>query len=149
MDEIRPWLYIGKFRDTLDKNYLDFKSIRAMLQLADPVQQLGIASLYLPVQDMGPTPPDFIKRGVEFIMEQKEMERIVLVACGAGINRSAAFCIAALKEAENLSLLGAFDEVKLKHRDAMPYEPVWDSLCAYYNEEISYRELVRVSYPYY
>ena len=53
MDEIRPWLYIGKYRDTLDKNYLEFNSIKAMLQLADPVEQKGINSLFLVVEDYG------------------------------------------------------------------------------------------------
>jgi hypothetical protein len=41
MDEIRPWLYIGKYRDTLDKDLLDFNSIRAMLQFAEPIEQEG------------------------------------------------------------------------------------------------------------
>ena len=35
MDEIRPWLFIGAYRDTLNKSYLDLESIRAMLQLGD------------------------------------------------------------------------------------------------------------------
>ncbi len=88
MDEIRPWLYIGKYRDTLDKNYLDFKFIKAMLQLADPVEQKGINSLFLPVEDLGPTSPALIKQGVDFILAEKEKGYKVLVACGAGINRS-------------------------------------------------------------
>ena len=98
MDEIRPWLYIGKYRDTLDKNYLDFKSIKAMLQLADLVEQKGINSLFLPVEDLGPTSPVLIRRGVDFILAEKEKGNKVLVACGAGMNRSTAFCMAALKE---------------------------------------------------
>ena len=56
MDEIRPWLYIGKFRDTLSKSYLEAKSIQAMLQLAKKVEQPGITSLFLPVQDLEPIP---------------------------------------------------------------------------------------------
>lgn len=111
MDEIRPWLYIGKYRDTLDKNHLDFKSIQAMLQLADRVEQKGINSLFLPVEDIGPTSPVLIKQGVDFILEEKGKGHKVLVACGAGINRSTAFCMAALKETEGLSLLDAFKEI--------------------------------------
>ena len=72
MDEIRPWLYIGKYRDTLDKNLLDFISIMAMLQLADLAEQQGINSLFLPVEDMRPTSHVLIKQGVDFILEEKE-----------------------------------------------------------------------------
>ena len=124
MDEIRSWLYIGKYRDTLDKNYLDFKSIKAMLQLADRVEQKGINSLFLPVEDVGPTSLALIKQGVDFILAEKGKEHKVLVACGAGINRSTAFCMAALKEVEGLSLLEAIKEIKRKHPESMPQEAV-------------------------
>ncbi len=145
MDEIRPWLYIGKYRDTLDKNYLDFKSIKAMLQRADRVEQKGINSLFLPVEDMGPTSQVLIKQGVDFILAEKEKGSRILVACGAGINRSTAFCMAALKETEGLSLLEAFREIKRKHLASMPHEPVWESFCKYYNESTPYLDVMRLS----
>jgi len=145
MDEIRPWLYIGKYRDTLDKHYLDSKSIKAMLQLADPVEEKGINSLFLPVEDMGPTSPVLIKQGVDFILTEKEKGHNILVACGAGINRSTAFCMAALKEVEGLSLLDAFKEIKRKHPESMPHEPVWESFCKYYNESAPYLDIMRLS----
>ncbi|MBI5950516.1 MAG: dual specificity protein phosphatase family protein [Chloroflexi bacterium] len=145
MDEIRPWLYIGKYRDTLDKNYLDFKSIKAMLQLADLVEQKGINSLFLPVPDLGSTSPAFIRQGVEFILAEKEKGNKILVACGAGMNRSTAFCMAALKEVEGLSLLEAFKEIKRRHPESMPHEPVWESFCKYYNETTPYLDIMRLS----
>jgi hypothetical protein len=145
MDEIRPWLYIGKYRDTLDKHYLDFKSIKAMLQLADRVEQEGINSLYLPVEDLGPTSHALIKQGVDFILDEKEKGNKVLVACGAGINRSTAFCMAALKEAEGLSLVDAYKEIRKKHPESLPHEPVWTSFCRYYNESTPYLDIMRLS----
>jgi protein-tyrosine phosphatase len=145
MDEIRSWLYIGKYRDTLDKNYLDFKSIKAMLQLADLVEQKGINSLFLPVPDLGPTSPFLIRQGVEFILAEKEKGNKILVACGAGMNRSTAFCMAALKEVEGLSLLEAFKEIKRRHPESMPHEPVWESFCRYYNESTPYLDIMRLS----
>jgi len=145
MDEIRPWLYIGKYRETLNKNYLDFKSIKAMLQLADRVEQKGINTLFLPVQDLGPTSPDLIRRGVDFVLAEKEKGHKVLVACGAGINRSTAFCMAALKETEGISLLEAFKEIKRRHPESMPHEPVWESFCRYYNETTPYNDVMRMS----
>jgi len=145
MDEIRPWLYIGKYRDTLDKNYLDFKSIKAMLQLADRVEQEGINSLFLSIEDMVPTPHHLIKQGIDFILAEKEKGHKILIACGAGINRSTAFCMTALKEVEGLNLLDAFKEIKRKHPESMPYEPVWESFCSYYNETTPYLDIMRLS----
>jgi len=144
MDQIRPWLYIGKYRDTLQPAYLHSKNIQAMLQLADKVEQPGIKSLYLPVEDFAPLRFDLLEQGVSFIKEQKELGHCVLVACGAGINRSSTFCTAALKEEEGLSLLDAFKEVKKIHPESMPHEPVWNSLCNYYEEKVSYLEIMRL-----
>jgi len=144
MDEIRPWLYIGKFRDTLDKAYLKARSIQAMLQLAEEVEQVGITSIYLPVEDMEPIPSDLLRQGLDFILEENRKGHRILVACGAGINRSSAFCTAALIETEGLSLMDAFKEVKVKHPEAMPHQPVWESLCRYYGENIPYLDIMRV-----
>jgi len=144
MDQIRPWLFIGSIRDTLNNNYLAYKSIQAMLQLAAKVEQPGITSLYLPVEDFAPLQFELLKKGVAFIHEQKRLDHRILVACGAGINRSSSFCTAAVKEEEGLSLFEAFKEVKRKHPESMPHEPVWESLCEYYNETIPYLDVMRI-----
>ncbi len=145
MDQIRPWLFIGKYRDTLNSSYLASKSIQAMLQLAEKVEQPGFISLYLPVEDFAPIKFELLEKGVSFIREQKRLGHRVLVACGAGINRSSSFCTAALKEEEELSLFDAFKEVKRKHPDSIPHKPVWESLCNYYSESISYLDVMRLS----
>jgi len=145
MDEIRPWLYIGKLRDTLHLSYLRSKSIKAMLQLAEHVEQSGITSLYLPVKDFAPLRHDLLEQGLVFIQEQRHLGNRVLVACGAGINRSSTFCTAALKAEEGLGLLEAFKEVKKRHPESMPHEPVWASLCKYYGEIVPYLDVMRVS----
>lgn len=145
MDQIRPWLFIGKFRETLFLDTLRSKSIQAMLNLAEKVEQPDIESLYLPVEDFAPLKFDLLEQGVSFIREQKELGNRVLVTCGAGINRSSSFCTAALKEEEGLSVFDAFKEVKSKHPQSMPHEPVWISLCNYYNERpTSYLEVMRL-----
>ena len=144
MDEIRPWLFIGAYRDTINKNYLDFKSIQAMLQLAEKIEQPNILSLYLPVEDIAPIPHRLIAQGVEFIRENRRQEKRVLVACGAGVNRSSAFCTAALREEEGLSLFEAFKEVKRRHPESMPHQPVCESLCNYYHEPIPYLDVMLV-----
>jgi len=121
VNKIRPWLYIGKYRDTLDFRLLKSRNITAMLLLAELVEHDGIASYYLEVEDGEPLPADKLQIGLEFVKEQKQQGKNVLVACGAGISRSATYAIAALKEIEGLSLLEAFREVKQTHPDAMPH----------------------------
>ena len=148
MDEIRPWLYIGAYRDTKNQPYLNLKNIQAMLQLAELVEQPNIVSLYLPVEDLAPISSEHIRQGVDFIRAHKAKGVRVLVACGAGINRSSSFCAAALKEEEGLSLFEAFKEVKRLHPESMPHEPVWESLCKYYNEPTPYLDVMRLPIHY-
>ena len=144
MDEVRPWLFIGNYRDTLNSRHLGQKSIHAMLQLAEKVVQPNIDSLYLPVEDFAPLQHNLLRQGVDFVRQQKQDGNRTLVACGAGINRSSAFCTAVLKEEEGLSLFEAFKEVKKKHPESIPHEPVWESLCRYYNESTPYLEVMLV-----
>jgi len=144
MDQIRPWLFIGAYRDTINRSYLECKSISAMLQLAEQVEQPNIASLYLPVKDLEPVQWKHIRQGVDFILEHKRKGNRVLVACGAGINRSSSFCAAALKESEGLHLFDAIKEVKRHHPGAMPQEPIWVSLCNYYHESTPYLDVMRI-----
>jgi predicted protein tyrosine phosphatase len=146
MDQIRPWLFIGGYRDTKNLAYLQLRSIRAMLQLAESVEQPDIVSLYLPVEDLAPISHEHIRQGVDFIKAQKAKGNRILVACGAGMNRSSAFSAAALREEESLSLFEAFKEVKRCHPESMPHQPVWDSLCQYYNESIPYLEVMRIRF---
>ena len=144
MDQIRPWLFIGSYRDTKNLSYLTFKSIRAMLQLAEKVEQPGIISLYLPIEDLAPISSQHLRQGIHFIKEHKAQGNRVLIACGAGMNRSSAFSAAVLKEEENLSLLEAFKQVKHCHPESMPHKPVWESLCQYYSEDIPYLDIMRI-----
>lgn len=141
MNQIRPWLYIGKYRETKDYQYLCRHNIGAMLLLAEMVEQPGITSLYLPVEDGKPLPLDLLQEGLSFIQQQHKQGKVVLVACGAGISRSGSYTIAALKESENLSLLEAFQQVQQLHPDTMPHYRLWQSLCEYYGESVPWTEL--------
>ncbi len=141
MNSIRSWLYIGKYRDTLDPSLLASQQIEAMLLLADQVEQPGIRSLYLPVDKLEPLPPETLRQGIEFIGREKRQGHRILIAGEAGTNRSSAFAIAALREEEGLSLREAFRAVKQAHRETQPLSPIWESLCKYYEESVPYVEL--------
>jgi protein-tyrosine phosphatase len=144
MDQIRPWLFIGNFRETQQISYLHAKSIDAMLQLAVPVDQPGIKCLYLPVEDFAPLNFHILEQGVSFVRDQKELGQRVLVACFAGINRSSSFCTAALIADEGLGLFDAYKEVKKAHPESMPQETLWKSLCEYFGESIPYIDMMRL-----
>ncbi|MCB9453869.1 MAG: dual specificity protein phosphatase family protein [Anaerolineaceae bacterium] len=143
MIKIRDWLYIGKYRETQDKELLDSRGITALLHLAAPVQQPGIEVLYLPVDDGVSIQHKYIEQGVAFVRAQKVAERTVLIACGAGISRSTVFAIAVLHEEEGLSLLDAYRSILEVHRDAMPHYMLWDSLREYYQSPITYLDMWR------
>ncbi|MFO7537988.1 MAG: dual specificity protein phosphatase [Chloroflexota bacterium] len=141
MNQIRPWLYIGKYRETLDSRLLAMFNISAMLLLAELVEHEGITSRYLAVEDGQTLSADLLQEGVAFVREQKEQGGIVLVACGAGISRAATFVTAVLREVEGLPLREAFAVVQQAHPDAMPHMALWDSLCHYYDEPIPWIEI--------
>lgn len=145
MDEIRPWLYIGIYRDALNPRFMEDYSIQAMIHLAENVTLPGVHSLFLQVEDLGSIPADHIETAVHFIKDNLSQNRNILITCGAGINRSTAFCVVALKEVEGLGLLEAYKEVRKRHRDALPNKYVWESLCEYYDEKVPYLEIMKAA----
>jgi hypothetical protein len=144
MYPIRPWLYIGKYRETLDYNMLYRSKICAMLQLAEKVQHPGISSLYISVEDGESLCFEKLKEGIEFVRLEKVRGKNVLIACGAGLSRGVSFAIAALKEEENLTLLDAFQQIQSEHPQAKPHLELWKSLCEYYQEEVPYKNIVKL-----
>ncbi|MCP4358058.1 MAG: dual specificity protein phosphatase family protein [Chloroflexi bacterium] len=141
MDQIREWLYIGKYKETKNEHLLARCNISAMLLLAELVEHAGIDSLYVPAEDGEVLPTHFLRQGVDFVTDKYEQEQLILVACGAGISRSATFTIAALKEIEKLTLLQAYQVVKNAHPESMPHYLLWNSLCDYYGEAVPWTEL--------
>jgi len=91
-----------------------------------------------------PLASDLLQRGVAFAQAAYQQEQQLLIACGAGISRSATFATATLKEIEGISLLEAITAVRYHHRDAMPHPALWESLCAYYGEWVPYLTIVRL-----
>ena len=144
MYTIRPWLYIGKYRETQDEKLLHHIGIGALLQLADSVNLPSISSLYIPIEDGEALPFDRLKSSVEFVRLEKAQSRNVLIACGAGVSRSVSVAVAVLKEEENLSLFEAFRQVLANHPQAMPHLALWQSLCDYYGESWSYKDIFKL-----
>jgi protein-tyrosine phosphatase len=143
MQIIRPWLLIGKYRETTDYDLLARAQVNALLHLAAPVEPPGVTTLHLPIEDGEPLDAAMLRRGVDFVLAQRDAGKVVLVACGAGISRSTTFAIAALKETEGLTLLGAARQVRRLHPAGLPHMALWSSLCAHYSEPEDYMALIR------
>ncbi len=114
-----------------------------MLELADRVEHPDIRTLYLTVEDGVPLSSEKLRQGVDFIRNEYEAGHTVLVACGAGISRSSAFTVAALKEIEGLTLLEAMKAVRDPHPMALPHPKIWDSLTDYYDEDAPFHNALR------
>ena len=147
MDKIRDWLYIGNSRDTQDLAALEGSGIGAVLQLAGASPQKGIVTYLLPVEDGEPLGASVLREGLAFVANQRHQNKRVLIACAAGVSRSATFTVAALKEAEHASLLDALSAVVSAHPETLPNPILWRSLCDFYAEPFALNEMVRVCRP--
>ena len=143
MHKIRDWLYVSNYRETQDIAQLKNQAIGAVLQLHQPYEYKTIETLYVPVQEGFPLAKNDMVRGLNFVTDQHAQGKHVVVACGAGISRSVIFATGALKVAESLTLSKAFSEIRKKHERAMPDELHWQSMCAYFNEEMDFWEMWR------
>jgi protein-tyrosine phosphatase len=140
--QIRPWLYIGRYRDTTNEETARALGIGAMLQLAEAVEHADIATLFLPVHDGEYLPIPLLEQGVAFVRAQKAQGCHVMIACSAGISRSVTFTIAVLHEEEGLSLPAAFRSIHVSHKEARPHFALWNSICQYYGERLKYVDLM-------
>jgi hypothetical protein len=119
---------MGSHAETRDAALLAARGVGAMLQLAGPVAQPGVESCYVAVDDGAPVPPAALREGLAFVRAAARAGRTVLVACGAGVSRSAAFAAAA---------------VRARHPAAMPHYALLASLCAHFGEAATAAELAR------
>ncbi len=106
--------------------------------MAEAIDYADLTSRYLAVEDGAPLPPEKLREGVDFVLSEKQRGKTILISCGAGISRSATFAVATIKEAENLRMLEALRVVKRSHPATQPHPALWESLCDYYGEAVSF-----------
>jgi protein-tyrosine phosphatase len=136
MDWVAAGIAIGRRRDALDGDLVRGAGIEAILQLygpeRDPIEFAHVThALCLYVVDGEPLSPELLTQGVSFIREQRRAERQGLVACGAGMSRSAAFVAAYLVE-EGAELAVAFLTLMRRRPQIMPHPTVLRSLLEHY-----------------
>lgn len=142
MYRVRPWLYIGKVRETGDRSMMSAYKIGAILQLAYPANHPAIESLYIEVDDGVPLPPNALQQGLAFAHAQRSLGHNIVIGCGAGISRSVTFTMAVLHEEEGVSLLDAYEQIVAVHPEAMPHYELLKSLGQYYNDPTSTKALL-------
>lgn len=141
MHQIRPWLLVGSLSETQDRPALDDAGVGAMLQLHRRVEQPGIASQYIPTQEGVVLPLHDLRQGIDFVLAQHEAGQRVLIACGAGVSRSVTFAVGTLAQAEGLSLVDAFGQIRKVHPRAMPDELHWKTLTQLFDEDIDFWQM--------
>ncbi|KAB8141036.1 dual specificity protein phosphatase family protein [Chloroflexia bacterium SDU3-3] len=140
---IRPWLAIGSYRDTLNRVRLGQRQIGALLQFAERTSYPHIDYLFLPIKDGEPVAREVLTQGVGFVRAAHGRGLNVMVACGAGISRSATFATAALHEIEGIDLLSAWQAIHRARPITLPHPLLWESLCAYYGHPIPIAQMLR------
>jgi predicted protein tyrosine phosphatase len=143
---VRPWLAIGKYVETTDEDFYAPHGITAMLQLAEPVEQPGVESLFLVVNDGQTIPQEKLQKGIDFICEQKAAGKVVLSACGAGISRSVIFAWGAMVQAEKLDFFEAYRLIQQEHPQAQPHLTLCISLAEYFKLDLTPQDIVNGLY---
>lgn len=143
MTQVNDWLNIGNIYDLeAMSRYGEENSIHAVLNLAENLGIKNKSTLYLPVDDGVPLSSEHLVQGLEFLLDHYHYGHQILVACGAGVSRSATFCTVLLKEVKNLSLIEAFKILKARHAKALPHPELWKSVCEFYEEKFEYHLLL-------
>lgn len=144
MQQITDWLYIGNYSDLISDHLKNNHSIHAVLNLAESLELPFNDVLFLDIDDGVPLKDEDTVKGLEFLLNQYYEKKVILVACGAGVSRSATFCTLVLKEILDITLIEAFKIVKQKHSKALPHPALWKSVCEVYDEEFKYVEVLAI-----
>lgn len=137
---VRNWLAISSDIEANNPDTLHANGIGAVLMLERLPQKPQLPCLFLNVHNDTFVLPGTIGTGIDFIHEQRNWGRRILIADHTGTNSAAAFAIAAIKEKSGgtLTLIDAYRSVLRQHPLAQPHPAMWDSLCTYFGDEPSY-----------
>jgi protein-tyrosine phosphatase len=129
LDQITDYLYIGKAQLALRIDRVKEAQISSVVKLFEspPEWPNGFNLLDRPFPDGEFIRSDKLAVYDHFIAGEIAQDRRVLVACGAGISRSATIVLSTLV-ASGMALPDAYDLLKQKHPESMPHPVLWDSL---------------------
>ncbi len=144
LDYVIDGVYISGVRAMYSIGAMRDANIRHVLKLYyyEPYWPDDFVVCENPVIDGQRVPDEALKRGVDFINEQVQAKRPVLVQCGAGISRSSTFVLAYMIGAGH-DLHDAFELLKAKHSPSWPLPAMWNTLIEYYDLSYSLNEVLR------
>jgi protein-tyrosine phosphatase len=133
IDHIIDRVYISGWRATLYADYLRQAEITNILKLYPniPCFPPDFNSLELGIDETEVISDNTIRRGVEFVLEQVNAKRPVLIMCYRGINRSSTFALAYLLE-KGYEPREALAFLRERHNQATPHPLMWRSLIDHY-----------------
>ncbi|MBX3083150.1 MAG: dual specificity protein phosphatase family protein [Anaerolineae bacterium] len=133
VDLVGHGIYISGHRATQYTTELRAANIKHVLKLYSDIPYFphDFTVLENAIEDGESIPPNKLREGVQFVMEQVEAKRSVLVMCGAGISRSSTFVLASLLQLD-YTLEDAYRLLKSQHSSASPHPALWNSLINHY-----------------
>lgn len=143
IDHVVDGIHISSWRATMYRDYLREAGIINVLKLYEdiPYFPADFNTLENVIEDGEFIPKEALKRGVNFVLENVNAGRSVLVMCTAGISRSSTFVLAALVE-RGYDLRAAFELLRKKHPTAAPHPELWRSLIQHYGLSYTAQEVM-------
>jgi protein-tyrosine phosphatase len=144
VSHIKDGLYIGSSRAMYDPHLLREAGINHIVKLydADPECPPDFISIECYFEDGGEIPLDLLEIGITFMEQHLKAEIPVLVMCGAGMSRSAAFAMAYLLEKQGYNLRYAWMLIKFHHPIADIAPQLWNFLLKHYQQPYSITEIL-------
>lgn len=127
--QIKPWLFLGRGTDAANLERLREHRVTHILNVADDVPNFHVnlgefTYKNLHVGDFGSDKG--ISRcfgdSIAFLNNVRENDKVVLVHCANGSNRSATVVVAFIMKTETMSFEEALAAVKEKRREAIPLQ---------------------------
>lgn len=96
--QVAPWLWVGNARAAFEADHWGFDAILSLTERVDFATDRQRATQHLPLQDWGShrIPDEKIVEAVEWLDDQINQGRHVIVNCRAGIGRSGSIAVAYL-----------------------------------------------------
>jgi protein-tyrosine phosphatase len=143
VDHVIDNVYISGLRATEQAWALRALNIRHVLKLYEdiPYFPADFQTYENVIEDGQIMPAGMLKRGTDFVVQQVEAGRPVLVMCAAGISRSSTFVLSYMVR-QGYDLKDSFTLLRYHHPAANPHPMMWLSLISHYQLSYSLNDVL-------